>query len=51
MQKSSAIASIFGVMEFRTLVYGIGVLQIRVHTGNLHPNVITDLHVVKISKG
>ena len=51
IQKSKAIASNLGVIEFLTLVYGTSDLQISVPTGNLHPNEITDLHAGNTSKG
>src|SRR5699024_4754482 len=51
IQKFKAIASIFGVIEFLTLVYGISDLQLSIPTGNRHPKEITDLHVGSTSKG
>ena len=51
IQKSRTIASIFDVIEFLTLVYGILDLQLSVPTGNLQPKEITDLQVGSTSKG
>ena len=44
IQKSRAIASIFGVIEFLTRVYGMADLHLRVPIGNRHAKDITDLH-------